>query len=1289
MRKNNKNRCLGRKKNKSKSPRGKVKNTKKARESKDFNEFLSMSNMLFQSNSFTFQSLIEEFNLNELLEGYCKTELLKFFSGLCFNRKLQANLVVLESIIHSLLILNTGHKLLNREIVNSLFDKLQSSHVGAMCDPSEDVMVGLINTSLGSFKVLEGLWESGSFYCQIFVDIVEKMPDSEPFSSLKRSVYSLLKISDYMVSKAGLQIFEIGSRDPIDDLSVLVIPNVEDISNSSIIRSLDLDALGVNRCDIEYHILGSSDFDKIRDGRFGNSLLERKPIIELQDESLLLALPTSVTTAVRSLILEWLEDNKLLERFQNFFNSAWIYQFSQELKILGQLKNAPFSALRNEIGTIVGAQCVVGVDDRRILQIILVFDDFKDHSFGFTHCRSLIDESSFISDSIKKAQSLRNSNKHFSRGLSLIVGCGWGRTMLYDVGDNQAPACWDIETVSGPDLVTLSKVSNMSLSNFWSLMNAQRKATESGVVTQNINGLLNLYSWVKRNNGNIVPHDNLPPEFSEATNFFMMIDQNELIEVRWETKIDEFRHKVKAPNDAVIEVRRINTGSYFIEDRFRPIFASVDHLHEEKLLALVEGEFARWWLEPTTYNEHVRDLTYRLWAAISGWLLKIDEAMMQTVLKSSYTTIHISYDFLDTDIPSTFEKVPSLKQLKGMTSVHSEIVGANLNIHISFQKGYLAGFYRHENYAEANIVDVIIDAIVDSDSYLENLSKDELFKLVVRNDFGKILHLYSAKSYSDFVKNSLPSPLIRDEIEHAALKFGLGWFDKYSGMSFLIKGKKDCTEYLRGLTWSLWLQIKSSLSEFNKKELINYLLLHHEAAEVDSNHWQITYPAILGIHKEIEQVKRVVLDRISSNNATLSGIRILIEMAICESSINATLPPNKIDIQNLIICANALFQFGNLSDAIHFEMVEPVIKITGLGDVQYDHSFYDSVVMPYGGEVQTKLIEKSAKRFSRLFDDKNEKGNQDVDSNFEKAWFAEYGLSINSIFSILEHFENIGLEKNSAVFEISRDELVKSTLHSKISEEELLKFIDSFSLFERSSWENVPSGFKVGDISPWRFKRRLSVVAKPLISIRDGFQISPSIINKGLIYLIANSYDGTLDGSFFSSKQMKIWIGEQRHKSGHAFNVEAKSRFESIGMQALSDIKVSEILREKTDVNYGDVDVLAWEPDSKTVFLVECKDLEFAKTQGEIAKQVYEFRGEARSDGSHDRLKKHLERCYVLRNNLRKLEAYLKIDKVEKLYVIILFKQIVPIACTDETETFDVKTIFLDRLEYEVSKILG
>ena len=66
MRKNNKNRCLGRKKNKSKSPRGKVKNTKKARESKDFNEFLSMSNMLFQSNSFTFQSLILILRIGEL-----------------------------------------------------------------------------------------------------------------------------------------------------------------------------------------------------------------------------------------------------------------------------------------------------------------------------------------------------------------------------------------------------------------------------------------------------------------------------------------------------------------------------------------------------------------------------------------------------------------------------------------------------------------------------------------------------------------------------------------------------------------------------------------------------------------------------------------------------------------------------------------------------------------------------------------------------------------------------------------------------------------------------------------------------------------------------------------------------------------------------------------------------------------------------------------------------------------------------------------------------------------------
>ncbi len=345
--------------------------------------------------------------------------------------------------------------------------------------------------------------------------------------------------------------------------------------------------------------------------------------------------------------------------------------------------------------------------------------------------------------------------------------------------------------------------------------------------------------------------------------------------------------------------------------------------------------------------------------------------------------------------------------------------------------------------------------------------------------------------------------------------------------------------------------------------------------------------------------------------------------------------------------------------------------------------------MPYGGRVQNKLIENSAKKFSNLFNENYSRAIPCVEDKFESSWHDEYGVSMDDVLAILEHFENLGYEKKNAVYKIEHDDLLESISNTTINKEKISKFITEFTLSERKCWDVAPDGFKVGDISPWRFKRRLSVVAKPLISIGDSYLVSPSLIRKGLAYLISNSYDGTLDGGFFRSKQMKSWIGGMRDKSGHAFNIQAKSEFEKLGMLALSDVKVSQILGTKTEKNYGDVDVLAWKPESNTVLLVECKDLEFAKTQGEIAKQVYEFRGLCKADGSPDRLKKHLERCSILRNNIERLGKFLKVGKIEKLFVILLFKQVVPVHYEQVSGDFDVKIVFFDELESEISEILS
>ena len=66
-----------------------------------------------------------------------------------------------------------------------------------------------------------------------------------------------------------------------------------------------------------------------------------------------------------------------------------------------------------------------------------------------------------------------------------------------------------------------------------------------------------------------------------------------------------------------------------------------------------------------------------------------------------------------------------------------------------------------------------------------------------------------------------------------------------------------------------------------------------------------------------------------------------------------------------------------------------------------------------------------------------------------------------------------------------------------------------------------------------------------------------------------------------------------------------------MGWSAEPDVMVSHILKREGLKGFGDVDVLAWSRERGRVLVsIECKDLHYRKTEGEIAEQLADFRGQ-------------------------------------------------------------------------------
>ena len=99
-------------------------------------------------------------------------------------------------------------------------------------------------------------------------------------------------------------------------------------------------------------------------------------------------------------------------------------------------------------------------------------------------------------------------------------------------------------------------------------------------------------------------------------------------------------------------------------------------------------------------------------------------------------------------------------------------------------------------------------------------------------------------------------------------------------------------------------------------------------------------------------------------------------------------------------------------------------------------------------------------------------------------------------------------------------------------------------------------------------------------------------------------YEGEIHSSQARSPEMKSWIGRANSVERLKFNSEVAIRMRELGWQVDQEVRLTKLLKRPFDRDYGDIDVLAWRADSRRVLIMECKDVQYRKTIGEIAEQI-------------------------------------------------------------------------------------
>ena len=1157
-------------------------------------------------------------------------------SGLLARPELQANCYRLEVLAHLVVRHATGTKKPNRDTMMRVFRDVGVGQIGMMEDPSEDVFVSVVSSQEGNFRVFGGITEGAAFYLHAFLDVVDSMPSNSVFDRIKQSTYGLLRLSEAVAERMALQRHALGEALPQKNIPSQLINSLSACRRSVTFSNAELLGIGVDPASLRRFAFSPSNRVVLDTETLGHTSLERRPVI-LTEDGVVLALPTAISAAIRRNVIETCRDVGA-ERELYGALTDWHAAFLNRLPILGGSSRAP--VVFSRVDGIALANFGMMIDAGRWLHVLVFMDDFVSYEDGGLNGSNADPERLGLALQAAIDQ-VRLGTSHmpgFREGLSLVVTCGWGRGLGFAM-DKPADG-WRVQAVRAHDLETLSNLPGLRPTTVWRTLDMVEDVRRLGLRIWNASGLLNLVAWARGMNEHLVPHSQLPTESSApGQESVMVIDQSSLRIARHEAALAADAHRLPDTEGRWVAVRRVG-NSDFAEDANRPEYAADEEVSLRSLRGASVTPSRTWWIEVSVHT--APRMTYKYWEMLLHWLgeaAPVLEIALPGLPDGPIRWLASFEGILEglTDIPDAVDPVDFDALVS--SSDAPDVSTVSLKVAARFQ----GAFYRSDNAAERALLASFTMATARlAGIELTALEADVIAGQIVKVPEARHIHMFHARTFRQHVSNALPSRHVAiTKQDDAHLKLGMGWRARNRSAGPVIQGKADCMAFLNATVADLEKDLCVKLKKYQKRALLQRILLNHEATAADRAQWMDTSAAIIGLRHDEAGARLTLAQKESERNAVFLASRILVEAAMCEASNDGEDKVGDIDLARLMAMASGIVQTGGWSNAIRWDAMGPELRVSPMGEILTASTFEEKVLAPLGQESTNVRVRNAIADYSSNYEPVSAPHDIEsaLDCAFLAAWQSEFGFSLEQCRAMIGLLEDRAVDQGQALLEVRRSELLRFFQNNGLPSEAASSFVNGLSMMPRSNWKAVPEGYRPRDIEAWRFRRRLSLLRRPLLWLSGAddadpeLLVVPGLLAEALNYQARSFHDGDFDKSVAVSEEMRSWIGATNHRQGKRFNSEVAERMRSLGWEAESDVEITRLLRKGFDKNYGDVDVLAWNRKTGRVLLIECKDLLFGKTHGEVAEQMSKFRGEVRPDGKPDLLRKHLNRMEVTRAN--------------------------------------------------------
>ncbi|PYE30166.1 hypothetical protein C8J37_12313 [Rhizobium sp. PP-WC-1G-195] len=1186
--------------------------------------------------------------------------------GLLTLPVLQSNAVRLGTMSHLAGANAAGKKIPSKQDAAKWFRQVGqvASHLE---DAPEDVFVTRVHLDGENYLVLEGLAEGNGHHLQHMLTALEGMPEVGPYRSLREACRSLLKVSDIVCTRAGLDAFCPGSKIRLSTLPVDEMPTLKSLGARVTFSRGYIARAGIGSQTLDRFMLPSERQD-VDAGGHSNSWLERCPLIGFHD-AIVVALPSAIGTALRRAVIEACMEMGNETTLRLHLLEALTNQLSMNPAIASI--NVPPTDL--DVNSNIVSSAPVEFQAGYWFHLVLVSDDFQ--AFDETGFDRPGPSRKASQDDLSKAivttAHETRSQPGFKLGITLVVMAGFGRGQSVGL---VRPEAWLVGGMSSYDLEIIGWRHGFDLAELLKFLRAELDAASKGFSLKAINGLLARIGYAYDNDGHVVPHEDLPDGIEGAR---LIVPINAQLGLRVEHYARFDPQVVVAPDGDAVLLRR-KAGWKHSPNTSRIYLSHRDALRRRYRAAWKSGTRS-WWLETLSADGNRANLA-AVFEMQFVWMERIAPVLLRMVPELPEC---ISWHLVAPEwsgVPA--EEILPLDDEQLRAAIESSHDRQRNVITTKIGHEFFLGLSRADNVSETSLIRAFLDeilAMVDNSA----VAIDDLMPEIVPSPELRQLHAFAPQDFRDHVRHAIVTNIVTiSQFDDAAQRLGLGWHG-VPRPGGTVEGRVACTQALNAITTAAEDKFCKHLARFERRALIEVVVCNHEAANKDKATWERTAGATLGLSPDPKAAREEIYERILNANGTGYASRVILEAALCECPIGTGFEIADIDLSDLMAQAMMINQLGGYSDAIHYEGMRPEIRISPAGQVQIDTSFFDAVVTPVGESFVSGQIDRSRRDYAELLQEPELVSNdvdESMDPRFLAAWKAEMGLSLVDFRDGVEALEN-RLHEAGRFYEIlSRPELLRY-LADHIEHPEA--FVSSLELTPRKGWKNIELPFNDQDRQPWRFRRRLSVSRRPILRLRDEEEaevmIVPGMIRDAFGMVFHCFYHGYYDLTALASKEMKAWREVTVAREADAFEERVVKRMRSLGWQARRGVKFSHVLGRKLDDDPGDIDVLAWHQDGRIV-LLECKDLQFAKTPSEIAKQLSKFRGKKDEKGRPDLLGKHLKRVALAAANADAFCSHLKLQ-IATIGGALVFANTVPMSFAAEQISHAVDLLTYEELE--------